>query len=167
MCMEHFLQLFLTANPACLVDQSTYSIPTQLSQSTSEEKQTLRLTNLPALNFLQFTILTCQVGIGSFITPQVSSSSGSSSSAASTGKGAGRAAWQALLQRYEKEVPWLRAPQVKESTARLGEIYFGIKSKTGGGENMLANLMGSLFGGGGPSSATAPSPRRIASPALD
>ena len=72
----------------------------------------------------------------------------------------GKQAWLSLLQRYEKEVPWLREPEVKESLTILGEMYFGIKPSGAGGANILGDLMSSLFGGSGSSG-----PPAIAGPA--
>lgn len=66
----------------------------------------------------------------------------------------GKTAWTQMLSRYEKEVPWLREQEVKESTAILGEMYFGIRPANAGGANMLGDLMSSLFGGPSPSSAS-------------
>lgn len=99
----------------------------------------------------------------------------------------GKAAWQALVGRYEREVPWLREAEAKEvcwslslrrgphsldidaqSREILGEHYFGIRPAKGGND-MMSNLLSGLFGGGGGggNAQGGKSPGRIASPGLD
>jgi len=122
------------------------------------EEQHFIVTTLPGLNFIQLVILTVQAGAGTLRNPPSSGNSG---------KGAGRTAWNALWQKYEKDIPWLKAGTVKASKAKLDEMYFGVK-KPQQGNDMLSNLMG-LFGGGGgaPAGGTNQSQRRVATPALD
>lgn len=152
--LQHFLHLFLSANPSYSYDQSV-SIPS----SFSTESEYFIVTTLPGLNFLQLVILTCQTGVGN---PVNATASGAAA------KGAGRQAWATLWQRYEKEVPWLKTASLKASKTRLDEIYFGFK-KPQQGNDMISNLMGSLFGGGNAGNAPSGSgaPRRVAAPALD
>jgi hypothetical protein len=150
-CLSYFLSLLIAAQPNILVEK--VPLPSGISTSTRSD---FLLTKLPSLNFLQLAIITCQAGTGTPLVPSPQAQ-----------KGAGRSAWLSLWNKYEKEATWLRAASLKEAKDALGEIYFGIKISRNDG-NMMANLMGSLFGGGGSGAAPASSAgRRIASPGLD
>lgn len=149
--LQHFLHLFLSANPSYSYDQTSVALPAKYTT----ESEHFIVTTLPGLNFLQLVILTCQAGVGSPL-----------SATGSAAKGAGRTAWAALWQKYEKDIPWLKAASLKASKSYLDEVYFGFK-KPQQGNDMLQNLMGSLFGGGNQPAQSSPSQRRVAAPALD
>lgn len=145
--LQHFLHLFLSAHPEFSYD-SSLALPAKLVS----EEENFNVTTLPAFNFLQLAIVTCQVGVGS------------PASGTQPAKGAGRTVWATLWQRYEKEVPWLRTNSVRASKAHLDELYFGFKKPVQG--NPLQDMMSSLFGGGG-ASAGSSAQRKVTSPGLD
>lgn len=147
--LQHYLHLFLSAHPEYSYD-SSLALPSKLVA----EEEYFNVTTLPAFNFLQLAISTCQIGVGAPI------------SGTTPAKGAGRTAWAALWQRYEKEVPWLRTNTVKASKGHLDEIYFGFKKPVQG--NPLQDMMSSLFGGGGGAGSSGSSAqRKVTSPGLD
>jgi hypothetical protein len=88
--LDRFLDLALTAHPELVVRRADG--PTAITTTTS-----------PSLNFLQLVIRTCQVGVGEPL-----------AAGGNARTGMGRAAWQALVGRYEREVPWLREADAKE-----------------------------------------------------
>lgn len=155
--LEAFLEKLLEAQPTLLVERT--SLPSTLANSPGAPAD-FKLTSVASLNYLQLTVLNAQVGAGSPF-------------AASTGtnvKGGGRQLWLQSGSRYEKDVTWLQAPGVKESREAVGQIWFGVKPAGRGGNDLMANLMGSLFGGGGGGGgASAGSGARgsIAQPGLD
>jgi hypothetical protein len=158
--LSHFLSLLLSAQPSIL--QRRVPVPTNDGGSTEDEE--IFITTLPALNFLQLLVRTCQVGAGMPVTPSPNGG----------GAGMGKAAFQALVGKYERDLPWLKSPELKEVRAttllvflvllknprsdaacvhqtreNIGEAYFGIRPANRGGNDMLSNLLGGLFGGGG------------------
>ncbi|GAA94422.1 glycoside hydrolase family 47 protein [Mixia osmundae IAM 14324] len=142
--LAQFLALLLRAQP----DLRLQAMPLKGdSFSDTSSPDEFILTKIPSLNFLQLAIRTCQIGAGEAL---IAPPSGA-------GRGMGRAAWQALVGRYEREVPWLRLPDVAESRAHLAELYFGIAPPRKGND-MLSGLMSSLFGGGSGQSASAGRP---------
>ncbi|POV95433.1 hypothetical protein PSTT_16273 [Puccinia striiformis] len=96
---------------------------------------------IPSLNFLQLLILTCQVGPGSL-------PNGTIPPANHNGPTIGKAVYQAMAGRYSRFDGWISTPAIQESLATLAEMYFGIRQQRQGG-NILSDLMGSLFSGGG------------------
>ncbi|KAG0139758.1 hypothetical protein CROQUDRAFT_666046 [Cronartium quercuum f. sp. fusiforme G11] len=95
----------------------------------------------PALNFLQLLILTCQVGPGTL-------PSGAPAPNGHTGATVGKAVFQAMIGRYARVDSWIGSQATKETLDVLAQMYFGIKPLRPSG-NILNDLMGSLFSGGG------------------
>ncbi|GAA5892986.1 hypothetical protein JCM5296_003398 [Sporobolomyces johnsonii] len=147
--LSHFLSLSLTAYPDLSVVRFPYPPPSSpLAQTTPPPPaDELVVTKLASLNFVQLAVRAAQVGVGEAIDKV---RNGNEMRAA---RGQGTRAWTALVQRYEKQVPWLRQGEIKESTTVLGEIYFGIKPARQG--NPLMDMMASMFGGGGGGGAPA------------
>lgn len=114
--LSHFLSLLLAEHPELVVARFAYPPPTsplaRVSKSTKEDE--MIVTKIASLNFLQLTLKNCQAGVGDGI-DKVKGSDGKFTDS----KGKGKAAWIALLGRYEKEIPWLRRPEVKE-VSRIG-----------------------------------------------
>jgi golgi to ER traffic protein 4 len=100
--LSHFLSLILTAQPSIL--QRTIPGPIDGGESTKDE---IFITTLPALNFLQLLIRTCQVGPGTPVTPIPTAA----------GAGMGKAAFQALVGKYERYLSWLKTLELKEVRA--------------------------------------------------
>lgn len=150
LCAHAFLDRFLT-----LALQGNSSLAGEkVALSTWPEKSSpeFTATKLASLNFLQLLIRSCQMGTGE----QVQVVQGRRSTVYP-----GRQAFLQLIQRYEREVPWLAKEQdVKASTAEIGEMYFGIQQRRAGGANVLGDLMGSLFGGGGGAGGASNAPQR-------
>ena len=69
----------------------------------------IAVTKIASINFLQLTLKNCQIAVGDSIDKTTGPDGKVTDS-----KGKGRAAWIALLSRYEKEIPWLRTAAVKE-----------------------------------------------------
>ncbi|BGP41695.1 hypothetical protein JCM10449v2_005686 [Rhodotorula kratochvilovae] len=150
--LSHFLALALAAYPSLRVASFAYPPPgSPLAQSSAAPPagDELVVTKLASLNFLQLAVRAAQASVGESV-DKVRSGNGE----ARTQRGAGTKAWQSLLGRYEKSVPWLRAPEVKDATAALGEIHFGLKPQRQG--NPLMDMMASMFGGGGAGGGGAP-----------
>lgn len=58
--------------------------------------------------------------------------------------------WESLVRRYSSMGGCLRQPEIQEILQAIGTNAFLIPPPRGaGGNDMLQNLMGSLFGGGG------------------
>lgn len=58
--------------------------------------------------------------------------------------------WESLVRRYSSMGGCLRQPEIQEVLQAIGTNAFLIPPPRGaGGNDMLQNLMGSLFGGGG------------------
>ncbi|EGG03417.1 uncharacterized protein MELLADRAFT_117311 [Melampsora larici-populina 98AG31] len=133
--LEDFLNKSIKRFPNLLVD----SIEIKLK---SDNFQPIQIFSLPSLNFLQLLILTCQIGPGSL-------PSGLPAPIGHTGPTIGKAVFQAMVGRYSRVEKWIGSNQIKESLDLIAEMYFGIKPQRQSG-NILNDLMGSLFSGGGP-----------------
>lgn len=96
------------------------------------------LTSSPMLNFLQLALATVQRAPA----PGVSAVQ-----ARGTDGGTARE-WQQLVARYRRVSPVMKDSAVIEAIEHISSAVFLIPSRTGGND-MLQNLMGSLFGGGG------------------
>lgn len=72
------------------------------------DKDVLVFTKLSSINFLQLTLKNVQTGAGEGIDKVKSDGT------LKEIKGKGKVAWTAALTRYEKEVAWMKKPQVKE-----------------------------------------------------
>ncbi|MBW0482654.1 hypothetical protein O181_022369 [Austropuccinia psidii MF-1] len=101
---------------------------------------TIQVFKVPSLNFLQLLTLCCQVGPGNL-------PNGSTPSPNYTGPTVGKASYQAMIGRYSRLEGWVSLPPIKEIFNNLGEMYFGIRQQRSG-NNMLNDLMGSLFSSG-------------------
>lgn len=159
--LSHFLALALAAYPSLRVVAFPYPPPNSplaksslasssssssgastptgtTSSSTSDE---LIVTKLASLNFLQLAIQAVQAGVGESVDRVKVGNE------MRVQRGAGTKAWQSLVARYERQVQWLRTPEVKEATTAIGEIHFGLRPARQG--NPLMDMMASMFGGGG------------------
>lgn len=56
--------------------------------------------------------------------------------------------WQQLVARYRRVSPLMKDSEIVEAIEHISSAVFLIPSRSGGND-MLQNLMGSLFGGGG------------------
>ncbi|KAK4051769.1 hypothetical protein OIO90_004593 [Microbotryomycetes sp. JL221] len=140
--LSHFLTLALAAHPSLLVVRYPYPPPSSpLSKQTSITDEELVVTKLSSLNFLQLAVKACQAGSGESI-EKIKNEKGNMV----TEEGKGRRVWQSLLQRYEKDIKWLKMPEAKASTVDLGDLYFGIKPPRPAG-NPFADLLSGMFGG--------------------
>lgn len=137
--IEAFLSLCVSAQPTLLAERLSLSTWPEKSADREEE---LLVTNLASLNFLQLLLRTCQTGSAEHQVRRPGNNAGMQTVAP------GRQAWNQLLSKYEREVPWLKEQEVKESLTYLGQIYLDIKPANAGGGNILGDLMSSLFGGG-------------------
>lgn len=72
------------------------------------DKDEMVFTKLSSINFLQLTIKTVQAGTGETV-DKVKGSDGLKEV-----KGKSKAAWSTMVARYEKDVAWMRRPEVKE-----------------------------------------------------
>ncbi|GAA5824895.1 hypothetical protein JCM10212_001635 [Sporobolomyces blumeae] len=142
--LSHFLSLALAAYPDLVVVRFAYpAAGTPLASSPSPPpSDELIMTKLASLNFLQLAVRASQAGTGEAI-----EKSKAPNGEMRAVRGQGTKVWQGLVARYEKQVPWLRQGELKESIAALGEIYFGIKPARQG--NPLMDMMANMFGGGG------------------
>ncbi|GAA5953606.1 hypothetical protein JCM21900_003359 [Sporobolomyces salmonicolor] len=141
--LSHFLSLSLTSYPDLSVVRFPYPPPSSsLAQTTPPPAaDELVMTKLASLNFLQLAVRAAQVGVGEAIEKVKNGNE------MRIVRGQGTRTWTALVQRYEKQVPWLRQGEIKDSTTALGEIYFGIKPARQ--SNPLMDMMASMLGGGG------------------
>ncbi|BGP56716.1 hypothetical protein JCM8202_005807 [Rhodotorula sphaerocarpa] len=142
--LSHFLALALAAYPSLRVVAFPFPPPgTALAKSAaaSANSDELLVTKLASLNFLQLAIQAVQVGVGESVDRVKVGNE------MRVQRGAGTKAWQSLVARYEKQVSWLRIPEVKEATTAIGEIHFGLRPARQG--NPLMDMMASMFGGGG------------------
>lgn len=125
--LSHFLALALAAYPSLRVVAFPYPPPNSplaksslassssssgastptgtTSTSTSDE---LIVTKLASLNFLQLAIQAVQAGVGESVDRVKVGNE------MRVQRGAGTKAWQSLVARYERQVQWLRIPEVKE-----------------------------------------------------
>ncbi|GAA5879063.1 hypothetical protein JCM16303_001286 [Sporobolomyces ruberrimus] len=142
--LSHFLSLALAAYPSLLVVQYPYPPPNSpLANSPSPPaSDELLMTKLASLNFLQLAVRAAQAGVGEAVEKQKAPNGEMRAVRGQTTR-----VWQGLVTRYEKQVPWLKQGELKESIAALGEIYFGIKPARQG--NPLMDMMANMFGGGG------------------
>lgn len=105
------------------------------------------MTKLASLNFCQLAVRAAQSGIGENVDKVKVPGARAGAEEFRVQRGGGTKAWQSLVGRYERSVPWLKAPEVKEATQAIGEIHFGLKPARQG--NPLMDMMASMFGGGG------------------
>lgn len=124
--LSHFLALALAAYPSLRVVAFAYpppnsplakslgsssssgaSTPTGSSTSSSPSDE-LIVTKLASLNFLQLAIQAVQAGVGESVDRVKVGNE------MRVQRGAGTKAWQSLVARYERQVQWLRIPEVKE-----------------------------------------------------
>ncbi|GAA6030276.1 hypothetical protein JCM8097_009023 [Rhodosporidiobolus ruineniae] len=141
--LSHFLALTLAAYPTLRAVSFTYPpAASPLAKSSSAPpSDELIVTKLASLNFLQLAVKAVQAGVGEGVEKVKVGNE------LRVQRGAGTKVWQSLLARYEKQVAWLKAPEVKEATTALGEIHFGLKPARQG--NPLMDMMANMFGGGG------------------
>ncbi|GAA5884495.1 hypothetical protein JCM3774_004555, partial [Rhodotorula dairenensis] len=157
--LSHFLALALAAYPSLRVVAFAYPPPnsplaksqpssSSSSSSSSSPSDELIVTKLASLNFLQLAVQAVQAGVGESVDRVKVGNE------MRVQRGAGTKAWQSLVARYEKQVQWLRIPEVKEATTAIGEIHFGLRPARQG--NPLMDMMASMFGGGGGGGAGGP-----------
>ncbi|GAA5898332.1 hypothetical protein JCM6882_000130 [Rhodosporidiobolus microsporus] len=143
--LSHFLSLSLAAHPDLRVVSYPYPPPNSAlaksSPSSTSSGDELIVTKLASLNFLQLAVRAAQAGVGESVEKVKVGSE------LRTQRGQGTKVWQSVLSRYERQVPWLRAPEVKDATTALGELHFGLKPARQG--NPLMDMMANMFGGGG------------------
>ncbi|GAA5838858.1 hypothetical protein JCM9279_003882 [Rhodotorula babjevae] len=147
--LSHFLALALAAYPSLRVASFAFPSPSSpLAQSPTAAPPSpdeLVVTKLASLNFCQLAVRAAQSGIGENVDKV--KVPGGRGDEFRVQRGGGTKAWQSLVGRYERSVPWLKAPEVKEATQAIGEIHFGLKPARQG--NPLMDMMASMFGGGG------------------
>lgn len=137
--IESFLSLCITAYPSLLAERLPLST---WPEKTPDHDEEMLVTTLASLNFLQLLIRTCQIGAAE---QQIRRQGSAQTQTVAPGK----QAWDRLMRKYRQDVPWLREQEVKESLGYLGQMYMDIKPANAGGNNILGDLMSSLFGGGG------------------
>lgn len=119
--LSHFLSLLLAAHPDLLVARFAYP-PTDSAlaklSTTTDAPDELIFTKLGGMNFLQLTLRSCQGGAGEGI-ERIKMADGTMKES----KGKGKIAWVALLAKYEKELSWLRVPDVKEVRLHIPRLY--------------------------------------------
>jgi hypothetical protein len=102
--IETFLSLALAADSSLLAER----VPMSRWADDSAVDAEIVVTKVASLNFLQLLLKTCQVGL---VEQQVRKP-GNQAGMQTTYPG--KTAWTQLLSRYEREVPWLKEPEVKE-----------------------------------------------------
>lgn len=120
--LSHFLALALAAYPSLRVVAFPFPPPgTALAKSAaaSANSDELLVTKLASLNFLQLAIQAVQVGVGESVDRVKVGNE------MRVQRGAGTKAWQSLVARYEKQVSWLRIPEVKEVRRTAKEVESG------------------------------------------
>ena len=120
--LQTFLSLLLSANPALLLER----LPFPSAAGGDDE---ILFTSLPVANWLQLVVRSAQRGEGA------------------------KASWSELVgPKYRSwGRPGLRDEHIREAVQTIGQQTFKIAPPRGaGGNNMMADLMGSLFGGGAP-----------------
>ncbi|WVR08549.1 hypothetical protein IAU60_005604 [Kwoniella sp. DSM 27419] len=136
--LSHFLSL-LSSPSAPSHKLFVTSLPSQTSFSIPE----IQLTTSPTLNFLQLALITVQRAPA----PGVSGIA-----ARGMDGGIGRE-WEGLCRRYSKvsgAAGVLGQSEVQEVLMQIStEVFLIPPSRGAGGNDLLQNLMGSLFGGGG------------------
>lgn len=116
--LSHFLALTLAAYPALLVVRFPFPSPSSpLAKQGGVQPDEVVVTTLASLNFVQLTLRAAQCGVGEAVdkTRDVKGE-------LVVAKGGGRAVWKGLLQRYEREVQWLREPDAKEVSSSAGVV---------------------------------------------
>ncbi|BGP17964.1 hypothetical protein JCM10213_003970 [Rhodosporidiobolus nylandii] len=140
--LSHFLALSLAAYPSLRVAAFPYPPPTSaLAKSPSAPPaDELVVTKLASLNFLQLAVRAVQAGVGEAVEKTKVGNE------MRVQRGAGTKIWQSMAGRYERQVPWMRTPEVKDALTALSELHFGIKPARQG--NPLMDMMQGLFAGG-------------------
>lgn len=108
--LESFVKLSTAANSSLVVEQIPSSVPTSSSSSSNDKEEQLTITKIQSINFLQLVIKTCEVGLAEQSVRRPGNNGGNQMQTIYPGK----QAWTHLLQKYEREVPWLKEPEVKE-----------------------------------------------------
>ncbi|BGP26049.1 cytoplasmic protein [Rhodotorula toruloides] len=142
--LSHFLALVLAAYPTLRVVSFPYpppSSPLATSTTAPPSGDEIVVTKLASLNFLQLAVRDVQAGVGETVEKVKVGNEWRAQ------RGAGTKVWQSLVGKYERQVPWMRAPEVRDGMTALGEIHFGLKPQRAG--NPLMDMMASMFGGGG------------------
>ena len=134
--LSHFLALTLAAYPSLRVVAFAYpppnsplakslaspssgvSTPKGTSSTSSSSSDELIVTKLASLNFLQLAIQAVQVGVGESVDRVKVGNE------MRVQRGAGTKAWQSLVARYERQVQWLRIPEVKEVSNSLSTVRY-------------------------------------------
>ncbi|KAJ9108951.1 hypothetical protein QFC21_000273 [Naganishia friedmannii] len=132
--MHRFLSLLSTKHPEFILSSLTASaeppaVPTEVSLTISE-----------TLNFLQLAILSVQRAPAEGV---------SGVQARGTNGGIGKE-WESLVRRYKGMSPVIRDEAIQEAILHISTTVFKVPPprSAAGGNDMLQNLMGSLFGGG-------------------
>lgn len=125
--LSHFMALALAAYPALRVVAFPYPPPQSAlakssTASASPSADELTVTKLASLNFLQLAIQAVQAGVGESVDRVKVGNE------MRVQRGAGTKAWQSLVSRYEKQVQWLRIPEVKEVSPFGGVLSDGQSS---------------------------------------
>lgn len=102
--IESFLALAIAADSSLLVER----VPMTRWADDSAIDAEILVTKLGSLNFLQLVLKTCQVGLVEQQVKKPGNQTGTMTSYP------GKAAWLQLVSKYEREVPWLKEPEVKE-----------------------------------------------------
>lgn len=102
--IESFLSLVLAAEPNLLAERTPL---TKWADDSALDPEIV-VTKIASLNFLQLVLKTCQVGLVEQQIKKPGNQPGMQTSYP------GKAAWMQLVHRYEREVPWLKEPEVKE-----------------------------------------------------
>lgn len=133
--LSHFLALALAAYPSLRVVAFAYPPPNSpLAKSlassssssgvstpmgsTSSSSDELIVTKLASLNFLQLAVQAVQAGVGESVDRVKVGNE------MRVQRGAGTKAWQSLVARYERQVQWLRIPEVKEVSHSLSTVRY-------------------------------------------
>lgn len=141
--LTRFIDLLLAAHPDLLFGR--------VASVAGSGEEDFAILALGSINYLQLAVRNCQVGVGE--------STAAPKPGEAVKRGMGRAAWQALFGRYERDVAWLRGNDAKEvrdgnhgcaypsqSRQDISQTYFGIKPPAPAG-NPLAGLLGQMLGG--------------------
>lgn len=114
--LAHFLSLTLTAYPQLQVVSYPFPPPSsplyksnESSTTSTSSEDSLIMTKLSSLNFLQLTVINCQIGVGEAI-EKTKAVDGTMKGA----KGKGKLNWMTVLARYERDVSWLKKGDVKD-----------------------------------------------------
>ncbi|CED83811.1 Uncharacterized conserved protein [Phaffia rhodozyma] len=118
--LDTFLSHLLSSNPSFLIER----IPFPSADNADE----ILYTTLPVANYLQLLIRSVQ----------------------RSGSETAKVSWTELGSKYRSwGKPWLRDEHIKEAVQYISTNTFKIPAPRGaGGNNMMADLMSSLFGGG-------------------